>query len=127
MLSTPFCLFGLFFVLFGFDVCLFVLCVGLVFLCGFLLLFCGGVFFVLLFVSFSCVCFPTSCLVPALPQPVLNALFNAYFYRAAAGEDARGGVWVSAQEVLLGFRVWRRKFRFISSMLGRLSERDRVG
>lgn len=29
--------------------------------------------------------------------------------------------------MLLGFRMWRRKFFFISSMLGALSERDGVG
>lgn len=37
------------------------------------------------------------------------------------------GLWVSVQEMLLGLGMWRRKFFFISSMLGGVSERGRVG
>ena len=47
---------------------------------------------------FHVFCFPTRCLVLGLPQPVLNALFNAFFYRSAERMLGEGAVTVSIRD-----------------------------
>lgn len=79
-----------------------------------LLLFCGSFWFGLVGFFFLMCVFPHN-----VWYLLCHSLYSTLYRMQISTEQQlekmlNEGVWVSAQEMLLGFRVWRRKFLFLA-------------